>query len=273
MFADFARIAEVLETIENKRLAIAFSGGVDSITLARAAEIVLGRENLLLLFADSVFAPSGEKHFALEWAQARKIECVQVPFDPLAVPQIAANGSNRCYFCKKALYTALWQAAKERDFQVLADGENLDDQSDYRPGKKAADELNVRHIFVEARLDKAMIRDLAHDFALPNSQAPASACLASRIPCNIPIEPAMLKLADQAENILLSMGFAGSRVRIYPDLAKIETAPEDLEKFWKLRSGIMQKLQKLNFKSIALDLHGYRRGAVNGAEISGSDHE
>ena len=270
MFADFARIAEVLETIENKRLAIAFSGGVDSVTLARAAEIVLGKENILLLFADSCFAPSGEKAFALEWAKARKLECVRVAFDPLADDEIAVNSPNRCYFCKKALYTALIKEASARGFQVLADGENLDDQTDHRPGKKAADELNIRHIFVEAKLDKAMIRDLAHDFALPNSQAPASACLASRIPCNTVITPELLVLADSAENILLHAGFAGSRVRIYPDLAKIEVAPEELEKFWKMRQEIMQKMQSLNFKSIALDLQGYRRGAVNGAETAGS---
>ena len=126
MFADFARIAEVLETIENKRLATAFSGGVDSVTLARAAEIVLGKENILLLFADSCFAPSGEKAFALEWAKARKLECVRVAFDPLADDEIAVNSPNRCYFCKKALYTALIKEASARGFQVLADGENLD---------------------------------------------------------------------------------------------------------------------------------------------------
>ena len=266
MFADFARIAEVLEKLPDKRLAIAFSGGVDSVTLARAAEIVLGKENVLLLFADSCFAPANEKAFALEWALARKLECVAVPFDPLAVPEIAANTVKRCYFCKKALYTALLSEAEKRGYAVLADGENLDDQADYRPGKAAADELNIRHIFVEAKLDKAMIRDLAHDFALPNNQAPASACLASRIPCNIAITPELLQKADSAENILLAMGFAGSRVRIYQDMAKIEVAPDELEKFWKVRSVVLENFRKFEFKSIALDLAGYQRGAVNGSE-------
>ncbi len=266
MFADFARIAEVLEQIPDKRLAIASSGGVDSVTLARAAEIVLGKENVLLLFADSCFAPAAEKAFALEWAQARKLECVSVTFAPLAIPEITANGPKRCYYCKKALYQALLSEAEKRNFKVLADGENLDDQLDYRPGKAAADELKIRHIFVEAKLTKAMIRDLAHDFALPNSQAPASACLASRIPCNTVITPEMLQTADMAENVLLNMGFAGSRVRIYQDMAKIEVAFEDLEKFWKMRDSILQKFRSFNFKSIAVDLAGYRRGAVNGAE-------
>ena len=269
MFADFARIADVLETLPDKRLAIAFSGGVDSVTLARAAEIVLGKENVLLLFADSCFAPSAEKAFALEWAQARKLECIAVEFKPLAIPEIAANNSQRCYYCKKALFSALLAEAEKRGFKVLADGENLDDQNDYRPGKAAADELNIRHIFVEARLNKEMIRDLAHDFALPNSQAPASACLASRIPCNTAIKPELLEKADKAENILLQMGFAGSRVRIYPDMAKIEVASEDLEKFWKVRSAVLQQFQCFNFKNIAVDLAGYKRGAVNGSENAG----
>ena len=116
-----------------------------------------------------------------------------------------------------------------------------------------------------------MIRDLAHDFALPNSQAPAGACLASRIPCGIAIEMDALKSADAAENILLQYGFAGSRVRIYPDLAKVEVAAEDLAKFWAMRSQVLTALQKLPFKSIALDLAGYRRGAVNGAEKVNSE--
>ena len=266
MFADFARIAEVLEQLPDKRLAIAFSGGVDSVTLARAAEIVLGKENVLLLFADSCFAPGAEKAFALEWAQARKLECAAVKFDPLAIPEIAANSCKRCYFCKKALFTVLLNEAAKRGFAVLTDGENLDDQLDYRPGKSAADELNIRHVFVEAKLNKEMIRDLAHDFALPNSQAPASACLASRIPCNIAITPGSLQKADLAENILLGMGFAGSRVRIYPDMAKIEVPIEDLDKFWKVRAEVLHKFEAFGFKSIAVDLQGYKRGAVNGSE-------
>ena len=266
MFADFARIAQILEALPEKKLAIAFSGGVDSVTLARAAEIVLGKENILLLFADSAFAPSGEKAFALEWAQARQLKCLSIPFAPLDIPEIAANGPRRCYFCKKALFTLLKKAAAGHGFAVLTDGENLDDAADYRPGRAAADELDIRHIFLEAKLNKDMIRDLAHDFALPNSQAPASACLASRIPCGVPLEKAQLQKADTAENILLSIGLTGSRVRLYEDLAKIEVDASELEKAWKMRPQILEKLQQLNFKSIALDLQGYRRGAVNGSE-------
>ncbi|MBE6380728.1 MAG: ATP-dependent sacrificial sulfur transferase LarE [Lentisphaerae bacterium] len=269
MFADFERIAAVLETLPERKLAIAYSGGVDSVTLARSAEIILGKENILLLFADSIFAPAREKAFALEWAEARKLKCIKVPFAPLELPQVAANNLDRCYFCKKALFTLLKQTAAQHGFNTLADGENLDDQLDYRPGSKAADELGVRHIFVEAELNKAMIRDLAHDFALPNSQAPASACLASRVPCNCAIEPEKLLQIDQAENILLDLGFAGSRVRSYGDLAKIEVAVEDMEKFWKLRKVVQEKLLATGFRRIAVDLAGYSRGAVNG--ISGED--
>ena len=269
MFADFVRIADILEKLPEKRLAIAYSGGVDSITLARAAEIVLGKENVLLLFADSPFAPAREKIFALEWAAARKLPHQTVEFDPLSIKEIAENGPRRCYYCKKALFTALWQSARALGFDVLADGENLDDAADHRPGRAAADELQVRHIFVEAQLNKAMIRDLAHDFALPNSQAPASACLASRIPCSIPIKKSMLELADAAENILSDQHFTACRVRIYPDLAKIEVDASELEKFWLKRQEITSQLQQLGFKSIALDLQGYRRGAVNGAENAG----
>ena len=266
MFADFERIASVLENLPEKRLAIALSGGVDSVTLARASEIVLGKENVLLLFADSVFSPEAERAFALEWAMARKLQCIAVPFEPLNDPVIAGNPSDRCYHCKKAMLSLLLAKASEKGFTVITDGENLDDAGDYRPGRKAADELNIRHIFLEAKLNKAMIRDLAHDFALPNSQAPASACLASRIPCNTSITVPALKMVDSAEQILLEHGFAGARVRFYNDLAKIEVAPEDMEKLWKMRNSVTDAIKVLGFKSTALDLDGYRRGAVNGAE-------
>jgi uncharacterized protein len=270
MLADLKRIEEVLEALPERKLAIAYSGGLDSVTLARSAEIILGRENVLLLFADSVFAPKKEKEFALQWAQARKLECVTVPFAPLMIPEIAVNAPDRCYFCKKALFKVLWSAARLKGFTVLADGENLDDLTDYRPGRKAADELNVRHIFVEAKLNKDMIRDLAHDFALPNSQAPASACLASRIPCGTKIANDMLEMVDRAENLLLALGFSGSRVRFYGDLAKVEVAGDELEKFWKLKDIIHEKLSVCGFKRIAVDIAGYSRGAVNGSESTGN---
>ena len=267
MFADLERIAAVLESLPEKKLAIAYSGGVDSVTLARSAEIILGKKNVLLLFADSVFAPSQEKAFALEWAAARQLECISVPFAPLDIPQISGNGNDRCYFCKKALFTALRSAADSRGFTVLTDGENTDDANDYRPGRKAADELGIRHIFVEAKISKDMIRDLAHDFALPNSQAPASACLASRIPCGTKIEAAALSAVDKAENALLSLGFSGSRVRFYNDLAKVEVAGNELEKFWQLKSVVLDKLNACGFKRVAVDLAGYSRGAVNGSDM------
>jgi len=270
MLADFKRIEKVLEALPGKKLAIAYSGGVDSVTLARSAEIILGKENVLLLFADSVFAPKQEKEFALQWAQARKLECITVPFTPLAIPEITVNAPDRCYFCKKALFTALWSAARSKGFTVLADGENLDDFTDHRPGRKAADELAVRHIFVEAKLNKDMIRDLAHDFALPNSQAPASACLASRIPCGTRIENNMLEMVDRAENILLTLGFSGSRVRFYGELAKVEVAGDELEKFWQLKDIVHGKLSACGFKRIAVDIAGYSRGAVNGSESTGN---
>ena len=266
MFADLQRIADVLEKLPDGKLAIAFSGGVDSMTLARAAEMILGKENVLLLFADSVFAPSAEKNFALEWAKARQLRCLQVPFEPLSDPLIAANDLKKCYFCKKALFTTLLDYAAQAGFFTVADGENLDDAADYRPGRTAADELHIRHIFVEANLDKAAIRDLAHDLALSNAYAPASACLASRIPCGNPITPEKLAAVDQAENILCKLGFAASRVRHCGDLAKIEVAPQELEKLFSMREIILEKFKTLPFKSVALDLAGYRRGAVNGTD-------
>jgi uncharacterized protein len=202
---------------------------------------------------------------AQAWATQEGIRHVRIAFNELEVPEFAANVPNRCYYCKKAMFTALKKAALERGFNVLADGENLDDAVDYRPGRRAADELNIRHIFVEAQLNKDMIRDLAHDFALPNGQAPAGACLASRIPCGTAITAEALSKVDTAEQAWLAMGFATVRVRCYGDLGKIEVDTSDLNKLWNCRSEVLALLKKAGFKRAALDLQGYERGAVNGA--------
>ncbi len=266
MLADFERLAAVLEQLPEKRLAIAFSGGVDSTTLARAAEVVLGGSRILLLFADSCFAARSERAFALEWARARRLECLAVPVEPLSDERIASNPKERCYFCKKLIFGALLKEARARGFAVLTDGANLDDRTDYRPGARAADELGVRHLLVEAGFDKAAIRDLAHDFALPNAQAPAAACLASRIPAGTAITAAMLDAVDRFEAALQRMGFAGVRVRHYGRLAKLEVPEAQLEKLLTMRKAVANEGHGVGFTAVAMDLEGYRRGAVNGVE-------
>lgn len=253
------------------KLAVAFSGGVDSTFLAAAARAVLGPEAVLLLFADSAFAAAREKAFALDWARAAGLALKTVPLAVLDHSEIVRNDQERCYFCKKFLMSALLDRARKEGFAVLADGANLDDRADYRPGARAADELGIRHLLCEAKMDKAAIRRAARELGLPNHDAPAAACLASRIPAGMPVDAAKLRAVEAGEEILLELGFRGARLRHYGQLAKLEVAPADLERAFAVRGELLARLAPLGFRQIALDLAGYRRGAVNGAPDLGQD--
>lgn len=258
-----AALAEVLR--KYGKLAIAFSGGVDSTFLAAAARAVLGRDAVLLLFADSAFAASREKAFALDWAHAAGLTLEMVPMAVLNAPEIVRNDPMRCYFCKKLLMSELFARARARGFAVLADGANCDDRADYRPGARAAAELGIAHPLCEAALDKAAIRQAARKLALPNHDAPAAACLASRIPAGMPVSGAKLRAVEAGEEVLGDLGFRGARLRHYDTLAKIEVAAADLERAFAARGELLTRLAPLGFRNVALDLAGYRRGAVNGA--------
>ena len=247
------------------KLAVAFSGGVDSTFLAAAARAVLGKDAVLLLFADSPFAAARERAFARNWAEEQDLRLLPVPAPVLEHPEIVRNDPERCYFCKKLLMGRLLDRARAEGFAVLADGANLDDRLDYRPGARAADELGVRHPLCEANFDKAAIRHAARALGLANHDAPAAACLASRIPSGMPVTAEKLAAADAGETVLLAHGFRGARLRHYGTLAKIEVVPEDLARAWACREKLLHEILQLGFRNVALDLAGYRRGAVNGA--------
>lgn len=263
-------MSDAMNALENwlrgaGKLAIAFSGGVDSTFLAAAAARVLGPDQVLLLFADSEFASARERRFAAEWAREAGLRFLSVPVAPLGDPAIVRNDKERCYHCKKRLMTTLLAIARNAGFPLLADGMNLDDPGDYRPGIRAADELGVRHPLFDAGLAKADIRREALALKLPNHDAPAAACLASRIPAGMAVDADKLRTVDAGEEALLALGFRGARLRHYGDLAKIEVDPGDLETAFARREALFRAMRELGFRSVALDLAGYRRGAVNGA--------
>jgi len=245
------------------QLAVALSGGVDSTLLAAVARHCLGRDKVLALHVRGPFIADDESTRAATWATAADIALVQVTVDMLAHESIRINDPERCYHCKKLLMSALQTEARQRGFAILADGSNVDDRGDYRPGRRAAADLGVRHPLEDADMGKADIRALARQLALPNWDLPAAACLASRIPTGTAIDTTMLRQVEQGEAILHAHGLRGIRLRHLGSMAKIEAPPESFAALVAMREELLPALRKLGFNDVVLDLAGYRLGAMN----------
>ncbi len=251
------------ELRRHDRLAIAFSGGTDSTLLAEAARRLLGAERVLLLHARSVFLPGSDRLFAESWAESAGLRLIPVDFEPLAEPAVRANDELRCYHCKKIIFSRLLEVARQNGFVQLADGANLDDQGDYRPGMRAAAELEVVHPLLAAGMTKAMIRRLAGEYGLPNAEQPASACLASRVPTGTALDAAVLMRIDRAEMALRELGFGQLRVRAFGELAKLELPAADFATVLARRDAVLRVVREAGFREVTLDLAGYRTGAMN----------
>lgn len=248
----------------HERLAVAFSGGVDStLLLAAAREALEGR--VLAVTAESELQSRREVRTAAETARRLGVPQVRVRVALLARPAIARNGPARCYFCKRLLLRELGRAATRSGFAALAHGANLDDLQDIRPGLRAARELGVAEPLIAAGLDKAAIRSLSRRLGLPTWDRPAMACLASRIPYGRPLQRAELAAVERAEEFLLARGFTGVRVRHHGEVARIEARPEDLPRLAAspLREEIGRAFRGLGFAHVAVDLEGYVAGSLN----------
>ncbi len=244
---------------------VAFSGGVDSTLLARvAAEELRGR--VLLVTAESETYTAAESARARELASAMGAEHVIIFTNEFEDPRFIANPPERCYFCKRELFTALERIRIERGYEFIADGSNADDAGDFRPGERAAREFNVRRPLAETGLKKDEIRAIAGLLGLPNRDAPAAACLASRIPYGTPIEPGILKRIGKAESLVSQMtGVRQLRVRHHGALARIEAPPDDVARLAEpaIRARLVDALRTLGYHYVALDLQGYRTGSMN----------
>lgn len=245
---------------------IAFSGGVDSAYLAWIAARELG-ERMLAVTGESPSYPDFQRQDALELVRQFNIPHETIMTEELADPNYQANPTNRCYFCKHELFTRLQHLAQERGFRFVCDGNNADDIGDYRPGRQAAAELRVRSPLLEAGLTKADIRALAHAAGLPVWDRPASACLSSRIPYGLPVTIDKLSVIEQGEAILRLLGFSQMRVRHHGDIARIEISPAEMPRAltMEVTRQMAERFKQLGFKYVALDLEGYRQGALNEA--------
>ena len=246
-------------------LAVAFSGGADSTLLLRASVDALGAENVLAVTAASAAVPEREGLAAAEYCARLGVRQITVQFRPLDVPGFRENPPERCYLCKRALFGALIRTAGELGFRTLAEGSNLDDLADFRPGLTAIAELGVRSPLRDAALTKQDVRALSHALGLPVWDKPSNACLATRIPYGEQITEEKLRMVDRAEEFLRARGFSQVRVRIHGDVARIEVPPREIGRFLDegMRMRVTEDCRGFGFTHVSLDLTGYRTGSMN----------
>ena len=242
--------------------AAAFSGGVDSTFLLVAAQEALG-DKVIAITARSCFFPERELEEASAFCKNREIRHIIFSEEPLASEDIRKNPPNRCYLCKRELFSAMLRISGENSMAELVEGSNTDDTGDYRPGLMAIAELGVRSPLREAGLSKSEIRQLSREMGLPTWEKPSFACLASRFPYGEELTAEKLAMVDKAEQFLMENGFSQVRVRIHGSLARIELLPEDISRLLSVREKVCAELKSCGFSYVSLDLQGYRTGSMN----------
>lgn len=267
------RIKEYMQTkYENLRnylkelgsVAIAYSSGVDSTFLLKVAHDVL-KDNVMAVTLKSESFPEREYKESIRFCKENNIRQIIVESSELEIDGFKENPKNRCYLCKKSLFSDVIRVAKENGISNVAEGSNMDDNGDYRPGLLAIKELNILSPLRANDLYKEEIRALSKQLNLPTFDKPSFACLASRFVYGETITVDKLKMVDKAEELLLNLGFKQFRVRIHGNIARIEVLAQDIEKIVKedIRQIIVSKFKDYGFMYISLDLQGYRTGSMN----------
>lgn len=245
-------------------LAVGFSGGVDSSLLLAVAHNVLGDKALGVICVDAAF-PGRELKEAKSFCEERGIRYVTCTVDPLKEESYRHNSPDRCYFCKRGVFTEIRKTAEAYGITYLAEGSNMDDLGDYRPGLRAVSELDVKSPLREAGLHKSEIRAISKAMGLPTWSKPAYACLASRFVYGEEITEEKLHMIDQAEQFLIELGFIEERVRMHGNLARIEVPAKDITRLADddTREKIYTRFREIGFMYVSLDLKGYRVGSMN----------
>ena len=245
-------------------LAVGFSGGVDSSLLLVVAANVLGDKAMAITGVDASI-PERELKEAKEFCKEREIRHIICKVNPMKEESYRHNSPDRCYFCKHGIFTEITKIAAENGIEYVAEGSNMDDLGDYRPGLKAVEELSVKSPLREAGLTKQDIREISKALGLPTWSKPAYACLASRFVYGEEITEEKLRMLDQAEQFLIEQGFLEERVRIHGNIARIEVPAKDIERLAseEIREAVYEKFKALGFMFVTIDMKGYKMGSMN----------
>ena len=243
-------------------VAVAFSSGVDSTFLLRVAHDTLG-DNAIAVTARSCSFPKRELEEAKAFCEKEGIRHFIVESEELQIDGFSHNPKNRCYLCKHELFEKIIALAKENGIRYVAEGSNMDDNGDYRPGLQAVAELQVKSPLRHVELTKQEIRDYSHQLGLPTWDKQSFACLSSRFVYGEEITEEKLAMVDKAEQLLLDLGFHQLRVRIHGTIARIEVLPDEFEKLLQNREQIVTAFKQYGFTYVTMDLQGYRMGSMN----------
>jgi len=260
----YERLLGILKELES--VIVAFSGGVDSTFLAKAAKDALG-DKALLVTADSETYPASELEESRRLARHLGMRHLVIETRELDNPEYARNAPNRCFFCKEELFTKLGPLAAREGMAHLVYGANMDDLGDHRPGMEAAKRMGVRAPLIEAEFWKTEIRELSREFDLPTWDKPSFACLSSRFQYGDGITAEKLRQVDAAEAFVRSLGFKQFRVRHHDRLARLEIAREEMGRLWEdgIQDSIVARFRELGYLYVAVDLQGFRSGSANDA--------
>lgn len=254
------RLEEKLK--EMKKVAISYSGGIDSSFLLYVANKILPRENVLAIIANGAMVSRKDYEDAINFLKENNFQYREIEYNPLEIEAFRENHKDRCYYCKKNLLSNVKKEAEKNGFNIVLDGKNADDLKVYRPGNKATEELNIISPLAEVGFDKKMIREEAKKLGIKIWNKPSNSCLATRFPYNMILKKEDLRKVELGEELVKSLEIKKVRLRVHDDIARIEVPKEDFKKILD-NEEIIDKIKKLGFKFVTLDLSGIKSGSFD----------
>lgn len=247
---------------ELKKVAIAYSGGVDSNFLMSVARETLGKENVLAVLCSGAMLAQADYQEAVQLLKDKDVQYEILAMDVFTVPEFAGNDKKRCYYCKKNLMSKIIEMAKTQGYEVVLDGKNLDDAKVYRPGAAAAQELGICSLLYECGFTKQDIRNVSRELGIITWNKPSNACLASRFPYGTQLTAEKLKQVEDAELCLKELGIDSGRIRVHDRIARVEVAKEDFKCLLEHKD-FVNKVKACGFDYVTLDLEGFRSGSFD----------